>query len=231
MDSKVRHHGSVFWEGEPPDRSTDAACGANTPTPAPVDRFLFPLPANDEQRQIVQRLEGDPCVLVKGPPGTGKSHTIANLICHLLASGERVLVTAYAPKALTVLRNMLPRDVQDLCVTALGYSREDQHLLEQSVREILKRRNEGPGSTAAQQEIEKAEADLQGLEGELARVERDLRVFRELETHSHELPGGYSGTAAHIARLLRRGNMNSAGFLSCPGTLNSLLTLWTPPSS
>ena len=166
------------------------------------DRFLFPLPTNEEQRQIVHRLQAQPCVLVKGPPGTGKSHTIANLICHLLARGERVLVTAHAPKALAVLRGLLPDDIRDLSVAALGSSREDQRLLEESVRGILRRRNEWPGSAAVQREIETAESHLRDLEGELAKVERDLRAFREAETHSHELPGGYRGTAAQIARAL-----------------------------
>ena len=98
--------------------------------------ILFPKPWNEEQMQIVNRLEREPCVLVKGPPGTGKSHTIANLICHLLARGDRVLVTAQAQKGLAVLRELLPGDVRDLSVTALGSSREDQRLLE-SVRGIL----------------------------------------------------------------------------------------------
>ncbi len=185
--------------------------GTGNPVTAPVDeapacggpdRFLFPLPTNQEQRQIVHRLQAEPCVLVKGPPGTGKSHTIANLICHLLARGDRVLVTAHAPKALAVLRGLLPDDIRDLCVTALGSSREDQRLLEETVRGILGRKNEWRGREAAQRAIEKAEGDLRELEGELARVERDLRAFREAETHSHELPGGYSGTAAQIARVL-----------------------------
>ncbi|MER3466766.1 MAG: hypothetical protein C4340_06635, partial [Armatimonadota bacterium] len=170
--------------------------------PGELTRFLFPLPTNEEQRQIVHRLQTQPCVLVKGPPGTGKSHTIANLICHLLANGDRVLVTAHAPKALAVLRGLLPDDIRDLCVTALGSSRDDQRLLEESVRGILRRKNEWRGSAAAQRAIEEAESDLRHLEGELARVERDLRAFREAETHSHELPGGYSGTPAQIARAL-----------------------------
>ncbi len=174
----------------------------DTPGPVDTDCLLFPLPTNEEQRQIVHRLQAQPCVLVKGPPGTGKSHTIANLICHLLAGGNRVLVTAHAPKALAVLRGLLPGDVRDLCVTALGSSGEDQELLEESVHGILRRKNEWPGREVAQREIEKAEADLRELEGELARVERDLRAFREAETYSHELPGGYSGTAAQIARVL-----------------------------
>lgn len=196
----------LLREGEAPSG------GADHPTPAPedelpgsaeADRFLFPLPTNEEQRQIVQRLQAKPCVLVKGPPGTGKSHTIANLICHLLARGDRVLVTAHAPKALAVLRGLLPDDIRDLSVTALGSSSEDQRLLEESVRGVLRRENEWRGPLAAQQAIDTAEGDLREHESALARVERDLRAFREAETHSHELAGGYSGTAAQIARRLR----------------------------
>lgn len=195
----------LLLEGEPPSAAAGDRIGAprdHTPGPAEADRFLFPLPTNEEQRQIVQRLQADPCVLVKGPPGTGKSHTIANLICHLLARGDRVLVTAHAPKALAVLRGLLPVDIRDLCVTALGSSREDQRLLEESVRGILRRKNEWRGPEAAQRAIEEVESALHELEGELAQVERDLRTFREAETYSHELPGGYSGTAAQIAQVL-----------------------------
>lgn len=195
----------LLREGEAPSGGTDRPIDAPEDDPpgfAGVDRFLFPLPTNEEQRQIVHRLQAEPCVLVKGPPGTGKSHTIANLICHLLARGDRVLVTAHAPKALAVLRGLLPDDIRDLSVTALGSSREDQRLLEESVRGILRRRNESLGEEAAQRAIEKAEGDLHEFEGDLARVERDLRAFREAETHSHELPGEYSGTAAQIARRL-----------------------------
>ena len=167
-----------------------------------AQRVLFPLPWNDEQMQIVNRLERDPCVLVKGPPGTGKSHTIANLICHLLARGDRVLVTARAPKALAVLRELLPEAVRDLNVTALGSSREDQRLLEESVRGILSRQNEWRGADHDQRLIEDAETRLQQLQDQLTVVERLLRESREAETHPHSLPGGYRGTAAEIARTL-----------------------------
>jgi len=167
-----------------------------------VARYLLPLPANDEQRRIVDQLQASACVLVKGPPGTGKSHTIANLICHLLASGERILVTAQAPKALAVLRSLLPPEVRDLCVTTLGSSYEDRRQLEESVSRILQRRDtlSGPlfGNTAAGE----AEQHLNDVQDALARVGRKLRTWREAETHSHTLQGGYRGTAAQIARAL-----------------------------
>jgi len=171
--------------------------------PVSLDRFLFPLATNDEQRQIVHRLRAEPCVLVKGPPGTGKSHTIANLICHLLAMGDRVLVTAHAPKALAVLRDLLPREIRDLSVTTLGSSREDQRLLEESVRGILRRTNEWEGSEHARRAIDQAEKRLQELEGALAKVERDLRESREADSYPHTLSGGYQGTAAQIAKALQ----------------------------
>ncbi|MCJ7587786.1 MAG: AAA domain-containing protein [Candidatus Aminicenantes bacterium] len=165
-------------------------------------RLYFPLPTNEEQRRIAERLKAHPYVLVKGPPGTGKSHTIANLICHLLASGDRVLVTAHAPKALTVLRELLPGDIRNLCVTAFGSTRDDQKLLENSVRGILGRKNEWKGEKWAQEKIAELERELCQLEDKRAQVERGLRECREAETHSHTLLGGYQGTAAQIARLV-----------------------------
>lgn len=195
----------LLREGESANPGADDPCAAaeaTAPSAGSTDRLLFPLPTNEEQRNIVHRLESQPCVLVKGPPGTGKSHTIANLICHLLARGDKVLVTAHAPKALTVLCDLLPKDIRDLCVTAVGSSSDEQRLLNESVQGILRRRNEWSGSHSAQQSIEEEERLLHELEGKLARIERDLKSFREAQTHKHELPGGYSGTAAEIARAV-----------------------------
>jgi HrpA-like RNA helicase len=58
-------------------------------------RSLFPLPYNDEQFEIAKRLNEQDAVTVKGPPGTGKSHTIANLISHFVAQGKSILVVSH----------------------------------------------------------------------------------------------------------------------------------------
>lgn len=191
-------------EGQPNGETGPTELGhTNHRTDVP-GRIFFPLPTNEEQLEIVERLSRSPYVVVKGPPGTGKSHTIANLMSHLLASGERLLVTAQAPKALTVLHEMLPADVQHLCVAALGSSREDQRLLEESVSGILRRLNEWQGPDRAQVEINRLEEELQNLEAEIATAERQLRESREAETHKHQLQGGYEGTAACIAQRLEQ---------------------------
>ena len=166
-------------------------------------RLYFPLPFNEEQRRIAERVRAEPCVLVKGPPGTGKSHTIANLICHLLAHGQRVLVTAHAPRALAVLRNLLPDGVRHLCVAAHGSSRGDQEVLKESISRILSRCDEWPGARWSADQIAKLEQRLQELEEKAAEADRHLRDYRERETRSHSRPGGYEGTAGQIARQLR----------------------------
>src|SRR6266705_1992422 len=49
-----------------------------------TDDVLLSKPANPEQIRIARQLEEHGGVLVQGPPGTGKTHTIGNLVGHLL---------------------------------------------------------------------------------------------------------------------------------------------------
>lgn len=99
----------------------------------------FPLPANDEQRRIIERLDASAGVVVQGPPGTGKSHTIVNLVCHLLAGGKRVLVTSHTARALRVLKKYIGEKVPavaPLAVLQLGEGPEALSEMERSVQGI-----------------------------------------------------------------------------------------------
>ncbi|NEU04042.1 AAA family ATPase [Clostridium senegalense] len=98
--------------------------------------LLFPLPYNEEQKDIVKRISENFGVVVQGPPGTGKSHTIVNLICHLLAHGKRVLVTSQTDRALRVLNNKIPDEIRSLCMSILGDDAKAMDDLDNSVRKI-----------------------------------------------------------------------------------------------
>ena len=168
----------------------------------PTETIYFPLPANQDQRQIVETLYRRRGVLVQGPPGTGKSHTIANLICHLLATGKRVLVTAQTPRALRVLKDKLPADIRPLCVSVLGNDRAAMLNLEQSVNEISGRhaRWNSERNLSTIKQFERELADARKRE---AKLEAELRSIREKETRRHEVAGGaYCGTAQQIAHEL-----------------------------
>lgn len=104
-----------------------------------VEEILLSKSANPEQVRIIQQLDRSAGVLVQGPPGTGKSHTIANLIGHLLAHSKTVLVTAHTTKALRVLREYVVGTLQPLCVSVLDNDLEGRKQLEQSVEGIVER--------------------------------------------------------------------------------------------
>lgn len=96
--------------------------------------FFFPLPYNDDQIEIVRRLEDDEsAVVVQGPPGTGKTHTIANIIAHYMATGRRVLVSAHEPEALAAIQQKLPESIRDLAIAVIHSDREGSRQLESAV--------------------------------------------------------------------------------------------------
>ncbi|MBC2399913.1 AAA domain-containing protein [Clostridium tetanomorphum] len=108
--------------------------------------LLFPLSANEEQKEIAKRVSDNFGVVVQGPPGTGKSHTIANLICHFLAHGKTVLVTSETDRALKVLEEKIPEEIRDLCISLLGNDVKSFQKLEESVRRITDKLSLNPVS-------------------------------------------------------------------------------------
>ncbi|WP_312033655.1 MULTISPECIES: AAA domain-containing protein [unclassified Rhodococcus (in: high G+C Gram-positive bacteria)] len=172
----------------------------SAPSAALAEDPLFPLPANREQSEIIERLADDSGVVVEGPPGTGKTHTIANLVSALLANGQRVLVTSEKSQALRVLRDKLPEEMQELCVSITDIGRGGSDELNKSVAEIATRK-----ASFSKGDADSRIADLTGRRRQAlsrrAKITEDIRSLRESETFQHpEIAPGYSGTAAAIVR-------------------------------
>src|SRR5580658_9186752 len=100
---------------------------------------LLSKPANPEQIRIAQQLEEHGGVLVQGPPGTGKTHTIGNLVGHLLAQGKSVLVTSHTTKALRMVRHHIVPELRPLCVSVLESDLDSRKQLESAVGAIAER--------------------------------------------------------------------------------------------
>ncbi len=132
--------------------------------------ILFPLPSNEEQKEVVDRLSKNYGVVVQGPPGTGKSHTIVNLICHLLAHGKRVLVTSQTGRALRVLSERIPEEIRPLCVSILGDDTKSLKELDESVRIIT----------------EKLSVNPEVLKSEITYLKKDLENCREKQNNLYK---------------------------------------------
>ncbi|MEZ5342209.1 MAG: AAA domain-containing protein [Acidimicrobiales bacterium] len=79
--------------------------GAGPRTLAEADAPIPPTrPLNETQRAVVVSSMRQSVTTVSGPPGTGKTHTVAEIALAAVARGESVLIGANSPHAVDVLR-------------------------------------------------------------------------------------------------------------------------------
>lgn len=87
--------------------------GEATPAPHELDArvdpadVVVPLPADSSQMAAIVAASGGRDFVLVGPPGTGKSQTIANIISQCLANGRTVLFVAEKAAALDVVHRRL----------------------------------------------------------------------------------------------------------------------------
>ncbi len=72
-------------------------------------QMLLPVSADSSQLEAVEEAVTDNSFIMFGPPGTGKSQTITNIIANALYRGKRVLFVAQKAAALEVVRTRLDK--------------------------------------------------------------------------------------------------------------------------
>lgn len=107
-----------------PDAAGEGFAGsAEFPRPERLDatvtpaQLFAPLPADSSQVAAVVASANTHSFVMDGPPGTGKSQTIANMIAHNLALGRRVLFVAEKRAALDVVfRRLAEKGLGEFCL-------------------------------------------------------------------------------------------------------------------
>lgn len=94
--------GRLSMPQQPTDSEEEARLDEEHPS-----RLLVPISADSSQLSAIRAAAGGLSFVLHGPPGTGKSQTITNMIASALANGKRVLFVAEKMAALTVVQNRL----------------------------------------------------------------------------------------------------------------------------
>lgn len=162
--------------------------------------LYFPMPYNDEQVSIVQKLHANDGVVVQGPPGTGKTHTIANIICHYLAEGKRVLVTSKGDSALGVLQEKLPERIRALSVGLLSSERDGMRQFESSIQMIAANVS-SMNTMRATKNIEVSELQVNQLHAEISHVDQEISKLAATQMQKYAFKGSELG-AADLARIV-----------------------------
>ncbi|HKQ22953.1 MAG TPA: AAA domain-containing protein [Burkholderiales bacterium] len=72
-----------------------------------VQTLIEVLPLNQEQRQAIEHAFSSPLTIITGPPGTGKSQVVADLLINSVWRGKRVLFASKNNKAVDVVEERL----------------------------------------------------------------------------------------------------------------------------
>jgi hypothetical protein len=135
-------------------------------------------------------------LVVHGPPGTGKSQTITNIVGDHLGRGQRVLFVCDKRTALDVVKNRLDHlGLGRLCAIVHDAQR-DQRDLYMGVREQLDTLSDAKTNPAAITELAAVDAELAAIHDELTRYDQQLSQRpSDGESSFHELVGRWFSLA------------------------------------
>ncbi|HLY99442.1 MAG TPA: AAA domain-containing protein [Candidatus Angelobacter sp.] len=149
------------------------------------------LDADSSQQCAIADILAGQSAVIHGPPGTGKSQTIANLIASLAATGKRVLFVAEKRAALdVVLRRLSNVGLEHLSIDLHGADLSPRKVMQQVARTLDMVRNSTP---------------VQPEEIHTQLVDRRSRLNRHVSRlHDRREPTGKSiyEMQGHLVRLL-----------------------------
>jgi transcription elongation GreA/GreB family factor/very-short-patch-repair endonuclease len=144
---------------DPPAHTIDEGPGANIPLVFDAD--------SSQHRALIDALHEKRNLVIEGPPGTGKSQTITNLIAACIAAGKTVLFVAEKLAALEVVKSRLSLAGLDPFVLELHSSKTNKKRV---LEEIGRRIGHRP----------KASVDLPRKVEQLAAYRKQLRGYVNL---------------------------------------------------
>lgn len=83
--------------------------GLNIESDTPHEKELYFPFLYDKYQLSTLSILGNKAAIIQGPPGTGKSETISNILCHLAATGNKVLFVSQKAQALKVVKDKLKK--------------------------------------------------------------------------------------------------------------------------
>ncbi len=139
------------------------------------DRYTV-VAVDPSQEKAVLQSRLNPGIVIEGPPGTGKSQTIVNIIADCIGRQEKVLVVSQKRAAIQVILKRLEAIGLEQRVMAITDISRDRQRTIQSVREQVPNFLEKLQHENALREIE---TQRNAFAGQIDRIESELNVLSE----------------------------------------------------
>jgi hypothetical protein len=175
---------------------------ANNNSPSNQFEPHLPIPADDSQRQAVQWALDGQSFRLEGPPGTGKSQTITNLLASCIAANKKVLFIAEKQTALDAVKDRLEASGLGKYTLNLHAKGDSDTKLRKTITDAL--------TTALNQRLDPEDSKWEDLSFRMKSEEEILNRYRD-SLHSHG-PNGWSAWKAHELEL----ELGDGGLIGLP---------------
>ena len=165
---------------------------------------LSPVAADSSQLSAVAAAVGGRTFVLEGPPGTGKSQTITNLLVRAVADGKKVLFVAEKRAALEVVQ----RRLEEVGLGPFALDLHDKGSRPAAVRAQIK--------AALQHRVS---SDSDGLHAATETLESSRRTLSRYSQRLHETNG--AGLSYYSARNRLLSALESTRAMTVPGSLVS----------
>lgn len=151
--------------------------GAGIESTAPGETLLFPFSASLSQREAVGTSLAHSVSVIDGPPGTGKTQTILNLVANIIATpGATVGIVSFNNSAVDNVREKLEEEGFGHVVAGLGRSEKRAEFFA----------GQGARNAHVDSLLEAGDEPLPGAE-QITAVGRSLQVLQETERQLAQL--------------------------------------------
>jgi hypothetical protein len=185
----------------PLDRLLRRAEGASAaPRSARTARARVPAFLSRAQQGVLDAARSETLTLVVGPPGTGKSYTIAAVALDQLSRGRSVLVASRMNQAVDVVARKIEELIGPTPCVIRGGRRQHLRDLKKHLRQIL--HGMRAAAPAGRGDVARLERQLDRFDRSLGAKERRLRAHAAWETQWGTLTASLA-PAGVVERLLR----------------------------
>lgn len=147
---------------------------APVPSVAEIDRYLTVASDPSQESAILKARQG-PGLLVEGPPGTGKSQTIVNMVADAIGHKKSLLIVCQKHAALEVVYKRLVAEGLGDRIIMVNDVNKDREPTIRTIREQLDSIFKGSSfDNGWSKQRERVAAKIEALEGELDRLHRAL---------------------------------------------------------
>jgi hypothetical protein len=174
--------------------------------------LMTPYSMDASQEFAIREVQMGKSIVIQGPPGSGKSETICNMICSAVAAGKKILVISHKRAALEVVAKRLGQKSLDDFFALVHDVKFDQRSLYTKIEKQI-------------EHIESYQTINNGLDA--IYMEREfaasVKLLTQLNTHSEEFRNalfdtricGFSAHELYLKASTEEGTINLSDLYTC----------------